>query len=1122
MRLIILLLSLTFSCQLMAQEKFVTHDFIKGNIPSYKPAFNDSYPEWAKMLYQEKANFFEIQKNYMHWKLNSKNEFKAIERYYKIWVRKIKPYVNNDGNIITSHSTYKTSQIEPNLSSENEWQFLGPKETFFLNETGGEIATSSCPWQVNVYCFDVSKSNDSILYCGTETGFVNKSVDKGDTWSMLAIDYSFNGGITAITIDPQNPQIVYVAAGSQIHKTTDGGQNWSALLSTDALFYSDKIIIDESNSDNLISAGSSGIYRSSDGGVNWTNPWPSQSYDVHYHSTNPLLVFAISVESGDFRILKSTDGGANFNEISSFPDDIEDVSGALLAISADETESVFALLLSADDTPLLYKGNWVVDTWQILATGQTDDFPLENWQGFYDLVFEVSPDDADVMFAGTSSLYKSTDGGETFSIIGGYGGDFSIHPDAQCMLLLENNTAWLTTDGGFSYSTDNFTNTNNASYKNKNLVGSDMWGFDQGWNEDIVVGGRYHNGNTAIADFYQPKALRMGGAESPTGWVMKGKSRHVAFNDLGQGWILPTSAESSPQGRFSFNKYPNMDEYGGRRGNMVFHTNYYEVIFLGEGNAFWKSNDMGQTFELLHDFGQRVRYIQIAYNNPDVIYADIVNQGLHKSEDGGYTWTAKPNLTNGENGQSFWKGKLHFDVSPNHSNTIYACLQNGIWSSDLGKVFKSIDGGDTWTDWTANLNPYAKSLVVQPDDLGNDILYLFTSNINGENAQCYIRRHEESEWSIYGSDFPVGTDPNHALAFYRDSKIRIAGTSGVWENDLDEMEFLPIIQPWVNRPIIDCIDDTIQLEDHSILNHENCSWSWIINPAPNYIEDENIRNPKVVLGAIGNYSVTLNVTKNGTTFSKTIEDMIYAKECPSIENCENPALVPKEDWTLRYVNSEEVNYPGYATMAFDNDPSTIWHTQWSTGDDPYPHQIEIDFNSEFKISEFTYHARQNGENGRIKDMEIYFSSDPLDYGTADTVVVFENTAAPQKILFQNPKIGRYMRIIALSEVNGGPWSSAAEFDIKACYNTSQIENKDFKNLKAYPIPTRGNLRVSLPSLDSYYYTLYTIDGKKLYAGEAKINEGYFEIDLSTYKDGTYVIEIFSNDGRKYQIKSIKK
>ena len=76
-----------------------------------------------------------------------------------------------------------------------------------------------------------------------------------------------------------------------------------------------------------------------------------------------------------------------------------------------------------------------------------------------------------------------------------------------------------------------------------------------------MVGGRYHNGNTAIADFYGDKALRMGGAESPTGWVIKGRSRHVAFNDLGNGWILPKEATGMPEGRFIFSKYPNMDEY---------------------------------------------------------------------------------------------------------------------------------------------------------------------------------------------------------------------------------------------------------------------------------------------------------------------------------------------------------------------------------------------------------------------------------------------------------------------------------------------------------------------------------------------------------------------------------
>ena len=75
--------------------------------------------------------------------------------------------------------------------------------------------------------------------------------------------------------------------------------------------------------------------------------------------------------------------------------------------------------------------------WNLLATGQSNEFPLENWQGFYDLAFEVSPDDADIMFAGTSSLYKSTNRGADFSLVGGYGGDFPIHPDVQCMILME-------------------------------------------------------------------------------------------------------------------------------------------------------------------------------------------------------------------------------------------------------------------------------------------------------------------------------------------------------------------------------------------------------------------------------------------------------------------------------------------------------------------------------------------------------------------------------------------------------------------------------------------------------------------------------------------------------------
>ena len=64
-------ISLFLSFQLIAQDKFNSHDFIEGNIPSYKPAFNNSYPTWGKMLYDENPNVLEIQKKYAEWKKKS-------------------------------------------------------------------------------------------------------------------------------------------------------------------------------------------------------------------------------------------------------------------------------------------------------------------------------------------------------------------------------------------------------------------------------------------------------------------------------------------------------------------------------------------------------------------------------------------------------------------------------------------------------------------------------------------------------------------------------------------------------------------------------------------------------------------------------------------------------------------------------------------------------------------------------------------------------------------------------------------------------------------------------------------------------------------------------------------
>lgn len=1131
MRALLFSFLLFIAIPFFGQQKFVPHDYIPGNLPSYKPAYQDNYPDWAKMMYQENINYYELEEAFEKWEALGTENFRPIRKYYKIWQREVLPFVTADGSIQLSsvEQFYKNLSLHQQTSNSNqsenggEWTFLGPKETFWLNESGSAQAPEACPWQVNIYNFDVAKTNHATLYCGTETGFVNKSTDSGLNWTLLAQGYHFGGAVTAVAIHPLNEDIVYVAGGMQIHKTIDGGQSWTPMLAQNGLFNADQITVDDNNPSMIFAAGSNGVYRTIDDGSSWTKVWNYRSYDVHVKPDDSQMVYAISEVNNNFSVAISTDGGATFTQDSAFPTQITDQAGALLAVTPAAPDNLYAILLGINNTPLLYRGNMMTNDWQLIATGETTAFPLNNGQGFFDLVLEVSPLDANLIFAGTSTLYKSSNGGATFSIIGGYGGDFPIHPDIQCMKVLDDGTTWVSTDGGFTHSTDNFTSTTNAKARIKDLVGSDMWGFDQGWNEDIIVGGRYHNGNTAIADFYQPKAIRMGGAESPTGWVMKGKSKHVAFNDLGAGWILPETAESEPQGRFIFSKYPNMDEYGGRRGNMFFHPNYYEVIYLGEGNGFWKSEDMGESFELLYDFGNRIRFCQIAYDDPNIMYADIVNRGLYKSEDGGMTWTYKPSLTNGNNGNNYWKGRLHFDISPLDPNVIYACLQNGTWSADIGKIFKSKDGGDTWEDFTGSLNVFTKTLVVQPDQVGNDIVYLFSDNKNGTAGQCYIRRHGEDDWSVYGEQYPAGMSPNHALAFYRDSKIRIAGNGGIWENSLDEPNFQTIINPWIGRPFYNCMMDTIQFDDHSILNHENTSWVWDIQPAPLYIEDVNMRNPKVVLGSPGTYDVTLSVTKDGVTYEKTIAEMVSTIECPSLDNCDNPAFVPKQSWFLQYVNSEEVNFPGYATMAFDDNPETIWHTRWSTGSDPYPHEIQIDLGEIYNVYEFTYLPRQQGQNGWIKDYELYISEDPQSWGPADMVGQFESSAAPHKVNFPTPAVGRYLRLVALSEVNGNPWASAAEFYVKGCYKESLSTQapKEFKSLKAFPVPTAGVFEISLPSSELFDYSIYAVSGAILESGKSDLGNESLSLDLSEFNDGMYVVKLVDGFGRGYFVKVVK-
>lgn len=1113
----------------LAQSQFTPYDDLPGIHKSLKPTLMDDAPEWAKLMYTYPVNFNQIKKEYKAYQASGPKK-NAYTRYYKIWSRAISQLVDDEGIIhmpserhidqVLTSNRERQSSIQTRNSSN--WSFLGPKVTHWLKENNSTAIPESCPWQVNIYCMDIFNSNVNIMYCGTETGAINKSTDKGLTWQMMTRDYSTGGAVSSIAIHPTNANIVYACAGNQVHKTLDGGLTWKPLL-TNVKFNANTIKI-ESLGSKLIASSESGIYISKDEGATWQKKLTLKAYDIEFSQDNESIIYALGSVNQKFTVYMSTDGGETFAAISNFPQTYVDASGGVLAVSTSATNVLMMTLLSESNTPIIVRGDlsnngW---TWKEIVRGNSSKLPMDNGQGYYDLDMEISYFNSNKFVVATTTLYKTSNGGSSFTAIGGYAGSYPIHPDIQDLEFGLNDDIWVATDGGLSLSTDYFTNPINFHSRTDGIVGSDFWGFDQGWNEDIIVAGRYHNGNTAIADFYQPKAIRMGGAESPTGWVLQGKSRSVAFDDLGGGWVLPAKAEDRYEDRFLFTKYPNMDEYGGRRGNLLHHPYYHSHLYLGEGNALWSSKDAGLTWDMQYQFTNRVMTIQIGIEEANVMYADIVGLGLHRSEDGGKTWVRKPTLTSAPNGTSYWNGKLSLALSPYDADIIYACLQNGTWSADKGKIFKSTDGGSTWTNITYGLDEYMKSIVVQPSTDNKDLVYLFSNARNNLQANVWMLRENSTSWESYNTNFPMGMNINHVLPFYRDGKIRVGGNLGVWESNLENTSFTPIIRPWLDKATVECLTDTISFDDHSIMGHAGATWAWTITPSPSYISSTSIRNPKVVLGSEGKFTVNLKVTAGGKSYEKTMENIIEAKKCPSLETCDNPTFLTKEMWKVTDFDSEEVNNPGRAAMAIDGDENTIWHTRWSTGNDPYPHYIDFDLGREYYLHEFTYLPRQDGgHNGRVKDFELYFTNTPDDWAAAIAEGSFENTSAPKTVKIDSIRKARYIRFRALSEANGNPWTSVAEFDFKGCYaelsNTSVYSSE---NTVISPIPASDKVKISLP-YGEYSYQVFSNSGSLSAKGKSLVSEDGLVLDIQSLPHGIYYVLATNAKGSIFKMRFVK-
>ena len=303
----------------------------------------------------------------------------------------------------------------------------------------------------------------------------------------------------------------------------------------------------------------------------------------------------------------------------------------------------------------------------------------------------------------------------------------------------------------------------------------------------------YSTGCVTI-DPNQPNTIWVGTGENVGG-------RHISFGD---------GVYKSMDGG---NSWKNMGlKQSEHISKIIVHPENSEVVFVAVQGPLWKSGGQ-RGFYLTKDGGKSwtrtlgsdewtgVTDIDLDPNNPDEIYAATWDRhrtvaaymgggpgsGLHKSRDGGQTWTQlKAGLPKGN------LGKIGLAVSPQKPNVVYAAIELNRRS---GEVYRSEDYGLNWKKMSATVSGgtgphYYQELYASPHKF--DRLYLMDVRvqISEDGGKTFGRMPEKHKHS-----------DNHAMAFRTDDPnyLLVGSDGGLYEsfdlgNNWRFMANLPLTQ----------------------------------------------------------------------------------------------------------------------------------------------------------------------------------------------------------------------------------------------------------------------------------------------------------------------------------------
>lgn len=325
--------------------------------------------------------------------------------------------------------------------------------------------------------FAVNPKDRSEYYVAVASGGVWKTTNAGTTYTPVFDDQN-SYSIGCITLDPRNPNVVWVGTGENnsqrsvswgdgVYRSRDGGKSWENLGLRDSEHIG-MIAIDPRDSNVVYVAAQGplwrpgaerGLYKTTDGGKSWRKVLNISENtgvnDVHIFPQSPDTLIATAyqrrrhvwtlIDGGpESAVYKSDDGGASWRKITAGLPGV-DLGRIGVTIAPSNPEVVYAIAEAADGKGGVFRSTDRGETWE-----KRSGYMASSPQYYNELICD--PTNAEHVYSMDTFLNETWDGGKTFERVN----NTNRHVDDHALWIDPANPSYLLIgcDGGIYESFD--------------------------------------------------------------------------------------------------------------------------------------------------------------------------------------------------------------------------------------------------------------------------------------------------------------------------------------------------------------------------------------------------------------------------------------------------------------------------------------------------------------------------------------------------------------------------------------------------------------------------------------------------------------------------------------------